>query len=214
MASETTHFLSYHDRTYAIYGNIKDTKNFVNGKGYIDDNGNVYIYTDRPISSAPYFMKNEETGEISYHNMTPLYSTYFNKDHIGTLSFKELVDNTTGNEVLYNTEALEDMNLASSIYVPTINDDDDPLKKIIKQAIIDKHIDLNRLKHKMPQKYGLTNMKSALIGKTKMSIFNFMIWCELLGLDFKFIVTDNDTDKINPLTKTISFDSTDGLKSE
>ena len=99
------------------------------------------------------------------------------------------------------------MNAATSIFVPTINEYDDPLKKLIKQVIISKKIDINRLKHRMPQKYGLTNMKSALVGKTKMSINNFNVWCELLGITYEVIITDNGSDSQNPLPNVIHYAS-------
>ena len=81
------------------------------------------------------------------------------------------------------------------------------LKKIVKQLIISKKIDINRLKHKLPEKYGLTNMKSALIGKTKMSINNFNMWFELLGATYEITVTDNGTDTQNPLIGQIRYSS-------
>ena len=142
---------------------------------------------------------------------SPQTKEIFHKEYLYKLDMTGIINNTNENEELYNEEALADMNAATSVFVPIINENDDPLKKLIKQAIIDKKIDINRLKHKMPQKYGLTNMKSALIGKTKMSISNFNIWCELLGISYYIELGNNGTDDINPLPHPISFSSEDGI---
>ena len=50
-------------------------------------------------------------------------------------------------------------------------------------------------------------MKQALIQKTRMSTTNFMLWAELLGIDFNVIVKDNGRDKISPLKHPLVYDS-------
>jgi hypothetical protein len=216
-------YLAFKDRTYSIQGYIDDTAmdEFKDNKGYIDENsGRIYIcalnndpmHDDVPVLKVTTTSKTYDNGSTvdnctikKIDTKNPTTYEYFVEKNAYNLSIGNIVENTTGDEVLYNEEALRDMNAATSIFVPIINEEDDALKKIIKQTIISKQIDINRLKHKMPQKYGLTNMKSALVGKTKMSIQNFCIWCELLGVDFEFIICDNGTDKENPLYRSIHY---------
>lgn len=204
-------YLPYKDRTYAVEGYIGEVDKYKDNKGYIDrKTGRIFIcskdkgpvHTDVPII----FVKDDGSYTIKDAN-APSILEVFRKEYLHDLSFQAIVNETKEDEPLYNEEALADINAATSVFIPTINDDDDPLKKIIKQSIISKKIDINRLKHKMPQKYGLTNMKSALIGKTKMSITNFNIWCELLGITYEIILSDNGTDRQTPLHKPIYFRS-------
>ena len=53
----------------------------------------------------------------------------------------------------------------------------------------------------------LSNLRQALTGKTKMSITNFNIWMESLGLSYEIRVFDNNTDPYNPLKKPIVYSS-------
>lgn len=100
----------------------------------------------------------------------------------------------------------------SDVFVPTIKDTDDPLKKIIKQAIIEKKVNLSIYKNKVNNEYGLVNMKSALLRDTAMSIKYFKMWLEVLDLDFKIVLKDNgDPQNINPLKREIII-SSDGFE--
>ena len=113
-------------------------------------------------------------------------------------------------EVLYNEQEINDINDAQAVYVPIIKEKDDFLKKIIKQAIINKRIDVARLKYKTQEKYILPNMKAALDNDTKMSVVYFGHWCELLGLDFSICVYDNGTDTTDVLKNPIFYSSETG----
>lgn len=174
------------------------------GKGYVI-NGIVYIYygiqqkepgintkpeckfillgeKDDPVHIIPSESLSEEVMQKSkYSNSSKIDLEYIGKT-------------TDPDEVLYDEEIIYNMNAATAKFVPIINEDDDFLKKIIKSIIIAKGVDINRYKSKMDTKYWLTNLKSALIGKTKMSVLNFAIWIELLGVDFDIIIQDNGTD--------------------
>ena len=204
------------ERTYSIVGYIQDGIDYQDNKGYIDEkSGKIYICSrfNAPCHlDVPILYVNED-GSINKKKevLSPQTKEIFRKEYLYKLDVNGIINNTGENEELYNEEALADMNAATSVFVPIINENDDPLKKLIKQAIIDKKIDINRLKHKMPQKYGLTNMKSALIGKTKMSISNFNIWCELLGISYYIELGNNGTDNINPLPHPIWFSSEEGI---
>ena len=111
------------------------------------------------------------------------------------------------NEELYDENVLSDMNSSTSIFVPEINEGDDCLKILIKMAIKEKKINVNRLKSRMDKSYSLSNLKTALIGKTKMSVPNFIVWCDLLGLGFNITIFDNQMDEQNPLKHAIEYDS-------
>lgn len=202
-------YLNYKDNIFTVLGYIGECEDYIVNKGYINpDDKIIYIYSNNKMKSTsiPYFWVNDD-NDFEYNKLNPLMDKNFAIDNIVEWSFDEIVENTDENEELYNEEAINDMNAATNVFVPIINEDDDFLKKLIKQTIIDKNIDIKRLQHKLNKKYGLTNMKSALIGKTKMSVPNFIIWAELLGIDWEITVFDNGTDKLSPLNKSLTYES-------
>lgn len=193
---------------------------YIDGKGYIYVDGSIWIYSKdgKPYNTSgyPYFWINEtktefedggkiEKAEVCFSHPDEELAKYFREEHLVDLSMKLIVDNTSEDEELYNEQAINDMNAAAAIFVPNIKDEDDFLKKLIKNAIIEKHIDISRLKYRMTEKYSLPNMKAALQSKTKMSVLYFLSWCELLGLDFTIMVEDNGTDPQDPLKERLYY---------
>ena len=206
-------YLPFKDRTYCVRGYIGMVDEYEENRGYVDnETGNIYICSkDKPPVhlDVPILFVNKKTGEVKKKDVSNSKTDeLFNEKNMYDLSYQKIHDTTTGDEELYDEEALADMNAASALYVPVINEDeDDPLKKIIKTIIITKQIDINRLKSKMTKKYALSNMKSALNGRTKMSIANFNIWCEILGVNYDIIISDNGSDTIDPLEGDLHFSS-------
>lgn len=194
---------------------------YVEGKGYVHD-GIVYQYhkkkPERVTSPVPYFyitVKTKKNGDFTEQLVTkhplPFEETVskFGIRNLVDYSYSRMLDETTGNEVLYDEDMINDMTAARSRFVPEVYKDDDCLKKIIKYAIIEKDVDINKYKSAMDTSYALTNMKSALISKTKMSITYFLMWVELLGIDFSILIDDNKTDAQNPLKEHIVYRSKD-----
>lgn len=182
------------EKIYSIQGYIDDTTDYIAGKGYIErETGHIYIYADDSDSyhNIPHFVI--ENGEVVFKYSEDF--DVFNIDNATSYSIKEICDVTTGDEILYNEEALRDMNASTSVYSPTINETDDFLKKSIKHTITSLNKDVNSFKHKLPNKYGITNLKSSLNGTTKTSVPVFLTWAELLGIRFKLTVYDKATDK-------------------
>lgn len=70
---------------------------------------------------------------------------------------------------------------------------DDPLKRLIKCAIIKKNICLKDYKSKGSTGHLLNNMRSTLRNKTRMSIIYFMNWCEILDLIYNLSIIDRET---------------------
>ncbi len=104
-------------------------------------------------------------------------------------------------------EDVEIINNNSETYIPTIKDDDDFLKYLVKRMIIDKKINLRNYKDNFPNEYALNNMKSGLNRSTKMTVTNFKSWCEILGIKWSITIEDDGSDKINPLPNSITITS-------
>ena len=199
------------DNMLTILGYLGDMTTFVDNRGYVDkDTDKVYVYNPKN-KHVPYIIVSDDGKVTKVDTDLKVYDEYFKLYNSYENSIYTILSTTPKDAVLYDEEALADMNAATSVFVPEIQPDDDPLKKIIKSAIIKKGIDINRLKCKLPEKYALTNLKSALIGKTKMSISVFQTWCGLLELDFTFTVSDNGNDSINPLLEPITISTIVGL---
>lgn len=203
-------YVSGNARAVSVVGYITDTNfNYEEGKGYLDDDGYVWIFckNGKPKNSDeyPYFWIEDEN--IMYSIPDDEIRDKFNIDNMIDISLVNIIEKTKPNEVLYDEQEIQDMNSAASFYVPIINDSDDFLKKIVKNTIITKGIDINRLKGKTDQKYVLPNMKAALENKTKMSVIYFCCWMELLGCDFQIDIIDNGLDSANKLKTDLIYTS-------
>jgi hypothetical protein len=203
-------YVSGNARAVSVVGYITDTNfNYEDGKGYLDDSGYVWIFckNGKPKNSDeyPYFWIEDEN--IMYSIPDDEIRDKFNIDNMIDISLVNIIEKTKPNEVLYDEQEIQDMNSAASFYVPIINDSDDFLKKIVKNTIITKGIDINRLKGKTDQKYVLPNMKAALENKTKMSVVYFCCWMELLGCDFQIDIIDNGLDSTNKLKTDLIYTS-------
>lgn len=223
-------YLTFNDYVFTILGYIDDFNEFAEGKGYIEkESGKIAIYKKDVTNDAddnkelekiarkleyPVLTKVVRQKGFKTHTiLTPTKNSVdeiFNIKQLEDLSTENIINNSHEDDVLYDEAALNDMNSSNGRFVPIINDDDDFLKKIVKSVIIAKGIDIKRLQHKFPEKHGLSNLKSVLVNKTKMSTLNFSIWQELLGFDFNVVITDNGKDNIDPLKKDVIFNSTTG----
>lgn len=188
----------------------KETGVFIDGKGYVDENEQVWIYSysGKPSDANryPYFWINSDGKKEFSHPDKDVLDLWKNENAIqmdlSTISVK-----TREDEQLYNEQQINDMNASASKYVPVILESDDFLKKIVKQVILQKNINISRLKYKMNTKYSLPNMIAALNASTKMSVTYFMTWAELLGFDFEIVCKDNKTDTVDPLPDVLLYDS-------
>lgn len=194
------------ERVFHVLDEIRDGVVFRDGKGYVRDNF-VWIYSKNPPTDSryPYFW--HEHGKICFGKIRDSIRDEFSAERAKSQALMDTVFKVDPNEQLYDEEAISDMNAATSIYVPFIKPEDDVLKKIIKHVIIFKRININRLKSKMDKPYMLSNMKTALTNDTKMSVPNFILWANLLGMRFTIIAEDDGNDVVNPLKKRIVYDS-------
>ena len=178
---------------------------YTKNRGYVDPETNkIYVYKPK-VEGVPSFKVTKDGDIEKTESFNRMYTSIFVLDKTYENSVSTIIQATPKDRELYNEEALADMNAATSIFVPEINDSDDPLKKLIKTAIIRKGVDINKYKCRLPEKYALTNLKSALVGKTKMSINVFMLWCDLLEVHFEVSLTDNGNDTVDPLPDPVVY---------
>lgn len=223
MALKFPQYISTTERTISVIGIIdkekfekeEDKKNYVNvnfthGKGYIAEDESIWIWCDaKPMNrnAYPYFWYNEEEDKLEFSDPPELMRAAYNVENMKDISLVNIIETTKENEELFNEEEINDLNAAAAFYIPIINEGDDFLKRIVKTAIIEKGVDINKLKSKTDEKYMLPNMKAALQNKTKMSVIYFLCWMNLLGCDFEIEVFDNGTDKRDNLKVPIIYQS-------
>ena len=82
----------------------------------------------------------------------------------------------------------------SNIFAPTINPEDDILKRAIKLTLQEMKIDLRAYKDRFRNEYDITNMKSAINKPSNMTIKYLVKWCEILDLDLSVNVKFKDAD--------------------
>ena len=133
------------------------------------------------------------------------YKNKYSIDNINELSIDNIfkaIDENIDNFV--QPEDIEIINNNSEIFRPSLKPDDDFLKYIVKKAILNKKINLKNYKDRFSNEYALNNMKSSLSKTTKMTVTNFVKWCEILGLDWEIVVKDSGEDKTNLMGETIT----------
>ena len=201
-------FINSKDRVVNVIGPFNEEENLIDNKGYIKD-GYVWIYIKKkPLidkNKYPYIYPVDDGYEFSNPSKENLEG--FSEKNIYDLSLMSIVEQTKPTDIMYNEQAINDLNNAASRYIPIVHEEDDYLKKIVKEAIIRKNVDINRLKSKMQVSYNLLNMKQALEKSTKMSVVYFMLWMEILGLDFEIKIKDNGQDRIDPLKEPLIYSS-------
>lgn len=201
-------FINSKDRVVNVIGPFNEEENLIDNKGYIKD-GYVWIYIKKkPLidkNQYPYIYPVDNGYEFSNPSKETLEG--FSEKNIYDLSLMSIVEQTKPTDIMYNEQAINDLNNAASRYIPIVHEEDDYLKKIVKEAIIRKNVDINRLKSKMQVSYNLLNMKQALEKSTKMSVVYFMLWMEILGLDFEIKIKDNGQDRIDPLKEPLIYSS-------
>lgn len=207
-------YISTKNRTISIIGYVNtkadcSPEDFQDEKGYVDENGYVWIYcaNGKPKNSNvyPYFWLVDGRPQFSEPD-GDTRNTY-SIDNLMDMSLVNIINTTKPNEVLFDEEEINNIISSASFYIPEIKEDDDYLKKLVKYTIIKKNIDINRLKNKTDEKYMLPNMKAALNSSTKTSVIYFALWMDLLGCSFDITITDSGEDKQDPLKNPIVYES-------
>lgn len=195
---------------------------FQDNKGYVDSNGDIWIYkknipsisglTATPI---PWFnLYDEPIGDEIRTNITwnkrchAKTKKLFNMNNVSSCDINSIAQMTNPNEQLYNKEMLDDMNAGGEKYIPVINEkEDDFLKLLIKNVLIDKGVNLNSIKHVVDKAYQMSNLKAALNNRTKISTSTFNTWGELLGFDFEINIIERNNGLTEPLKHKIVYRS-------
>lgn len=171
----------------------------------------VYIYRGKMKKTADSSLPGIYKTSSGYTFVEPNdeeRETIYSDESIVTLSPEDIIGKIASNiDTFQQPEDIEIINSNSELFIPTIKESDDFLKLLVKMIIIDKKINIRNYKSHFANEYALNNMKSGLKRDTKMTVTNFKAWCEILGVKWKIVVSDNGTDTISPLPNDIEIDS-------
>ena len=206
LLSCNTSIIIIHDEFFTVDLKFYDTK-LTKDIAYIENNSDIVKiyrgkYKDNKKLLPGLYKEGKNIIEIE---PTEYERQYYKISNVTELDlnkiFQTLTDKT--NDFIHPDD-VEIINNNTDMYVPTIKDEDDFLKYLVKKCIIDKKINLKNYKGRFVNHYALTNMKSSLNRSTKMTVTNFKLWCEILGLKWNMTIYDSGEDQLSPLPKPIT----------
>ena len=129
-------------------------------------------------------------------------------------TYNDKICSTTANDIIdkINKKEVEVfvMPESSKAFCPEITENDDILKRLMKQAIIDKGIDIDRFKYRFIDKNALFNFKQVLKGDNRLSMLLFDRGAEAFNLKYTITLSEDSGDTIGiPLKKPIVVSSND-----
>lgn len=228
--SEKDTGLNYNNHTYMVAGWLSDYKltydktedgiltvnDFKENKGYVDEEGYVHIFREIPNSheTIPWFtivMDDDGKPTLSFNRRrTEETCNAFRIERVGNMSLEHMVKDTKEGEVEYDPDVLNDIQRATSTFVPDIKHTDDFLKKLIKTVILEKGVNVHKYKKQMEKTYQLSNLIQGLTNGTKTSPIVFETWMEILNSDFEIHIKDAGVDKQDPLPREVIYKSCTG----
>jgi hypothetical protein len=233
---KTTTGLVYKDHSYMVAGYISDyelttesdmvaevtgeepkkltVNDFEENRGYCDEEGFIHIFRKEPNKSEiiPWFtveLNSDMNPVLKFASYsTPELKRAFYIDRVGDLSTAAILKNSIGSDDMYDQEIIDELQNASSHYVPVIDESDDFLKKLVKTMLLETGIDAHSFKKYMEHSYQISNMIQGLNSKTKMNPFVFDTWMGLAGIPYKIVIQGPGSDPNHPLEHSIEYDST------
>lgn len=127
----------------------------------------------------------------------PILYTPTSDEDIKKYTYNDKICSTTANEIIdkINKKEVEVFVMpdSSKAYCPEITENDDVLKRLMKKAIIDKGIDIDRFKARFVDKNALFNFKQVLKGDNRLSMLLFDRGVEAFNLKYTIILEEANT---------------------
>ena len=180
------------------------------------DDKTAYLYNDKFYLFKDTVYSDQYKNEpgiywLSEDNKSPLLietdDERYNIDgKIGTLNPDEIIKMINNKDVV-----ILDFPEVNQADLPTINIDDDILKRVIKKAMQEKRINIDAYKTRFPDKNALFNFKQVIKGDGKLSMLLFDRAMEAFNLKYTIIIEEANPESIViglPIEGTIT-DSSD-----
>lgn len=161
----------------------------VKGRGYIKGDL-VYIYRGKrkkkePMKPASIYKVNDDYEFIDPSDNDRDKYGIFNLIRLNRDIIQDLDDSELRHIDLSNVKINE-----GDYFAPDIKPDDDMLKRVIKEILKKRKINIRILKNRFNTDYEMNNMKSALLKDGNMSIKYFQKWCEILEVHITVTAED------------------------
>lgn len=175
------------------------------------DRGDGYLY---PIRSSSTDMRPGFSDDVvmQYFNPPrgrecPVYSSANIIDFSKASSIKDVIE---AQAKLANAERAI-LTTIDSVFVPPTNPDDTPEMGLLKQAITEKHIDLDKYESRFGANF---NNDKRLIKKSNITFGKLRNICKALDIKATLSMEDKNPDVPNPMGKKIEICLTDGFDTD
>lgn len=194
------------------------TVELVKNTGYLKD-GLVYIYRGDISKKKKYSsgLFSDKKGNRMFA-MSEEDKEKFSFENIQDDSIHAIVEQTKKINPKLKKKIMKEINKSSDIYTPEIDENDDFLKHLIKQIVLEKKVDLKDHKDKFKRAYDSTNLKAALNAKTSLdgkrgtlTINNLLKWMEVLEMDIEVTFKDLPGSE-DPCFKQFKYSGTEGYQ--
>lgn len=211
-------------------------KAFINGK-FIDvmdineykNKSNLYDNGEAGVNMMGYILpiRNEATiqqNQVGYYTSTtsnnafdkiilpssPEESEIYSDSHLASFSQVNNIKDLINEQNKIDSEQVKYLSdVDDNIFRPEIDPiKDTPIAMAMKQAVIDKNIDINKYASRF-SKTAFANNKR-LFNKNDMSIKKFVELADKLDLSASLVITDRNANVPNPMGHTITINLTDG----
>lgn len=186
------------DEVLGIEPLIPEKKEFSFGIAYLDDdyyykyrgNANVAEINDKG-KLTPGIYKDSKTSEIVIIPPTTEEDKekYRYENKIVSANPKKIIDTINNKEQL-----LISIPESSKVFLPVLTTEDDILKRLIKQALIEKNIDIDRYRQRFIDKNAVFNFCSCLRSNNRLSMMLFDRGCEAFNLKYTITIEEVDPD--------------------
>lgn len=191
------------DYVYEFIGRCNDN-DYPEGKAIVDEVGNLWWkdYTEEEEKQSNHVSKVRSEDEYS-----------------STISWKnERVEELVNEYLSITSNLMKECSIlqnTGSVYIPQLLETDDPMERLIKLMIINMNIKLNDKRTSTERDYDIDNLRSALNGATKnMSISKFLMWCNVLHLDWEFSLINAPESKGAKLTAPVTISKNQPLEED
>ena len=146
------------------------------------------------------------TGGLDFFKMpTPGEANFYTQQNV--INFEEA---TSLREVIICQQKLMNaersiLTTIDNVFAPEINENDTPEMKAVKQAIIDKHIDLDKYESRFGPNY---NNDKRLLKKKNITFGKLRSICDALDIKASIVIEDAAPDVPNPIGRVITAELT------
>lgn len=186
----------------------KDMDLYSNSFTAIEKDG--LLYPIRKNNLAPgYYVKNNTLGV--YVQPSEEDRNNYSADNVIDFSSAKSMTEIIERKAEYTNLEREILCDADNIFKPVIKENDAPMMKALKEAVLEKNIDIN----KYESRFGSTfNNDKRIFNNSSITLNKLIPMCDALDISVTMTLQDKNTDVANPMNKVIVVDLLGGGEDE